>query len=66
MMNGQGEWHRLIKFLCEKRKSKKKRVNKRKIKIIMGGRDYSLFIWRRIAFVREANRYSVFGHSDEW
>ena len=37
MMNGQGEWHRLIKFLCEKRKSKKKRVNKRKIKIIMGG-----------------------------
>ena len=37
MINGQGEWHRLRKILYEKRKSKKKRVNKRKTKIIMGG-----------------------------
>ena len=37
MINGQGEWHRLKKILYEKRKSKKKRVNKRKTKIIMGG-----------------------------
>ena len=36
MINGQGEWHRLRKILYEKRKSKKKRVNKRKTKIIMG------------------------------
>ena len=42
MIYGQGEWHRLRIFLYEKRKSKKKRVNKRKIKNIMGGTPFKI------------------------
>ena len=42
MIIGLGEWHRLRMLLYKKRKCKKKRVNKRKTKIIMGGKwhDY--------------------------
>jgi len=51
IISGLGECHRLSNNLCDERKIEKKRVNKRKIKIIMGGwciSEDDILCWKQI------------------
>ena len=62
MISGLGECHGLRNNFCEKRKHKKKRINKRKIKIIMGGYQYyciyqSCYSYDDLYFFRYCSKY---------